>query len=288
MFRFLAALPVLALLLASACSDSTGPQVPTTISLDSDFVSLGIGETTTLSAEIRDQNNRQITPVPEGYELNWDSTNPEILTVNDGVVTGVNQGTAQVVVTAGDLPAENVEVEILPHPISGDLSFDYAGEINGTFSVSAEFRSLQETDWVVTMFDPDEGPDGVTDVIARYQREDGLVNLAWFWVAGRVVEPGTYPAVYGYILMGMDQEGSPTDGAFDLTEGDITFTTVTGGRMTGTFEYVLGDDSDRVVQVSDGQFDAPYVSPAQDSAPATASGLPLPSSRAIPWLPSRP
>lgn len=284
MFRCLRFLPALAVLLATGCSESTSPQVPTSISLETDYVSIGIGETATLTAVILDQDDRQITPAPDGYEVSWDTTNPEILTVQDGIVTGVSQGTAQVVVAAGDLPVENVVVEILPHPLSGDLSFEYAGQISGTFSVSAEFRSTQEPDWVVTMFDAEEGPDGVTDLIAQYQREDGLFYFTWFWVAGRVVEPGTYPAVYGYILMGIDQEGTATEGAFDLTEGDITFTTVTGSRTTGTFQYTLGKDDDQVVQVTDGEFDAPFFGGSQV---ANSAGIQAPALMTLPALPSR-
>ncbi|MEX2531087.1 MAG: Ig-like domain-containing protein [Gemmatimonadota bacterium] len=285
MFRCLRFLPALALLLAMGCSESTSPQVPTSISLETDYVSIGIGETTTLTAVILDQDDRQITPAPDGYEVTWDTTNPEILTVQDGIVTGVSQGTAQVVVAAGDLPVENVVVEILPHPLSGDLSFEYAGQISGTFSVSAEFRSTQEPDWVVTIFDAEEGPDGVTDVIAQYQREDELFDLAWFWVAGRVVEPGTHPAVYGYILMGINQEGTATEGTFDLTEGDITFTTVTGSRMTGTFEYTLGNDADQVVQVTGGEFDAPFFGGSQ--VEEASAGIQAPVSMTLREVPSR-
>jgi hypothetical protein len=285
MFRCLRFLPALIFLLVTGCSESTSPQVPTSISLGTDYVSLGVGETTTIIAAILDQNEREITPAPAGYEVSWNTTNPGIFTVQNGIVTGVSQGTAQVVVTAGDLPAENVVVEILPPPLSGDLRFDYSGQISGAFSVSAEFRSTQEPDWVVTVFDADEGPDGVTDVIAQYQREDGLFNFAWFWVAGRVIEPGTYPAVYGYILMGINQDGTPTGGAFDLTEGDITFTTVTGSRMTGTFEYTLGNDENQVVQVTQGEFDAPFFGGSQ--AEGASAGAQGPAYRVLPRLPSR-
>lgn len=79
-----------AVLMFAAC-DKT-PEGVSKVTFDKDAVSVEVGKTVTLIATVEPAGAAEVT---------WNSSNPSVATVDAGVVTGVAEGTAMVVATAG-------------------------------------------------------------------------------------------------------------------------------------------------------------------------------------------
>lgn len=130
--RLLAFSAFLATLAAACKKDSTNPPVPTSVTLNTNTVSLtSLGQTQQLTASVLDQNGNAMT----GQTVTWSSTNTGVATVNPatGLVTAVANGNAQVTATSGTLnsPAANVTVAQAAaslQKVSGDAQTDTAGQ----------------------------------------------------------------------------------------------------------------------------------------------------------------
>ena len=75
----------------------------TNISLDKTTASVAIGKTETLTA----------TTVPNGQEVTWSSSDPNVATVTNGVVTPIKEGTTAITATFGELSA-TCTVTVIP------------------------------------------------------------------------------------------------------------------------------------------------------------------------------
>ncbi|MXZ74311.1 MAG: hypothetical protein F4Z03_04250, partial [Gemmatimonadetes bacterium] len=89
-------------------------QTPTGIAIEPSEVNLtAIGETIQLIAKVVDPNNRTI----EGAAVTWQSSDASAATVSaDGLVTAVNNGTATITATSGDLSASS-DVTVMQTPV---------------------------------------------------------------------------------------------------------------------------------------------------------------------------
>ena len=95
---FAAAMAALALVGFSACEKKNGTEV-TDLTLDKTSVTIEVGQTATLVA----------TVTPAGAAtVSWESQNPDVVSVKDGVVTGIKEGSSIVVATAGKKTASCV------------------------------------------------------------------------------------------------------------------------------------------------------------------------------------
>lgn len=110
---------------------STSAEV-TDISLDQTTLSLKAGETATLKA----------TTTPADAEVTWKSSNENIATVKDGVVTAVAAGEATITATAGEKTAEcavTVTAAAVDPGEAGATS-DYALLYDGEFKVTDKYE----------------------------------------------------------------------------------------------------------------------------------------------------
>lgn len=73
----------------AACEKT--PDGVTNVTLDKETATVEVGKTIKLTATVE----------PEGTEVTWDSEDPTVATVEDGVVTGVAEGSAIITATAG-------------------------------------------------------------------------------------------------------------------------------------------------------------------------------------------
>lgn len=110
-------LPFAFLILVAACgTESAGPEVPvaTTVSITAVDTLRSIGATATLSASVKDQRDQ---PMPEAT-ITWQTSNANVLAVNDGgVATAVGNGAAIVTARAGTASATR-QVHVLQRPVS--------------------------------------------------------------------------------------------------------------------------------------------------------------------------
>lgn len=102
--------PATLLLLWTSCifspTESNEP-IPTTITVSSTLLSLGIGESVTISAEVLDEERVPIENAP----LDWSSSDPEIVHVNNqGVITALSFGRANITVKSGTREAITVVI----------------------------------------------------------------------------------------------------------------------------------------------------------------------------------
>ncbi|HJA98721.1 MAG TPA: Ig-like domain-containing protein [Candidatus Alistipes avicola] len=80
-----------------SCNDSEEDVVRTTIMLDATEFSLEVGQTRTLEVTV--------TPDTEGVTIEWNSSNPSVATVQEGVVTAVAVGDATITANVGEAQA---------------------------------------------------------------------------------------------------------------------------------------------------------------------------------------
>jgi hypothetical protein len=271
-------LPVL--LLVSACKDSTEPLVPTTLQLDQLSVSLEITGTAIVNAQLLDQHGAPFAMAPSGFEITWTTANPTIARVEGGTITGVGIGQTTITASAGSLPPIQVAVSVLARTHTGELSFDYNGDREGTFAVAPTFQLVPGSfppNAVITFFDVQWR---TQDVFASRPRDDGRIDFIWFWTDNAVSSPATRPVARfdGGILFGVVVGTNIQEVIYEVVSGTVTFSSVTADRLRGTFALTLDDDSDNMLEVTNGTFDAPLVlyaeiasdSPANDRADTAA------------------
>jgi hypothetical protein len=89
--------------LAGCSGDSTGPSLPTDLSIDVKEQFVLTGDTLRIAIT---------TGGGDGSAVEWQSLNPQVATVQDGVVTGVARGNARIVARAGSL-ADTATIGVL-------------------------------------------------------------------------------------------------------------------------------------------------------------------------------
>lgn len=175
-------LPVLFLTgLITGCRDSTGPPVPTTITLSDGVTSFSaLGDTATFTAQVFDEKGRVMREAP----ITWSSSAPELVYINpsSGLATARANGTATVRATSGAASGtRDVTVTQVPHSISavaGNGQTGYAMEGLGDSLVVQVMDRLQapiagvQVAWTVTggggSFSPSSG---ITDAAGRATTE---------------------------------------------------------------------------------------------------------------------
>jgi hypothetical protein len=274
-----------AALLLSACGDSTEPRVPAALDLELDAVELEVNDSTLVTFVVLDQFGRAFVAPPSGFEVVWHVRDPAIARVTDGYIVGLRTGSTTVTASAAGITPVDVVVDVVPSQLTGQLSFDYAGHASGSFEVSSDFsldpeRGPTTGEWVVTFHDPDFGSQ---DLLAVRTRQDGRVDLAWFWVTGEVTGTGTHEVDSGVLVLGFVAALNAAEGSYEVVGGSVEFTAVSSSRMGGSFMLTLTDAAGNVVEATDGVFDAPVV-PASSilasSAPGVDAAVPVPATAA--------
>jgi hypothetical protein len=248
-----------------AC-DSTEPRVPTSLEVDRQSVTLEVDETVVVQATVLDQHGRALDPAPQGLEVTWTSTRPDIAAVTNGEIRGVSPGTATIRATAGTLPAAEIAVTVEPgrltisagafnvpfitqaewegnatsgRNVTSQLSFSYQGHRTGTVAISATFMTDAipwDGNWAVTRYDAEWDDQ---DILAQRRRTDGLYDFLWFWVDGRVTAPGTRPADSGIFFVGYNADTDAVDAVYIVTGGSVSFTSASATQLVGTFSLDL-------------------------------------------------
>jgi hypothetical protein len=275
-----------AALLLSACGDSTEPRVPAVLELEHDAVEVEVNDSTLVNVVVLDQFGRAFVAPPSGFEVVWHVRDPAIARVTDGYIVGLRTGSTTVTASAAGITPVEVLVDVVPSQLTGQLSFDYGGHASGSFEVSSDFsldpeRGPTTGEWVVTFHDPDFGSQ---DVLAVRTRQDGRVDLAWFWVTGEVTAAGTHEVDSGVLVLGFVAALNAAEGRYEVVDGSVQFTAVSSSRMRGSFVLTLADAAGNVVEATDGVFDAPVV-PASSilasSAPGVDAAVPVPTAAAL-------
>ncbi|MFW5905022.1 MAG: hypothetical protein ACOCUZ_02275, partial [bacterium] len=84
-----------------------------------------------------------------------------------------------------------------------------------------------------------------------------------------------------FVLFGYPPQSQTVEDVYELTEGEVTFSTVNADALTGSFELTLADEDQNELQVLQGTVEAPLVSEmelglaAPPSPASSAFGLPF-------------
>jgi hypothetical protein len=133
-FKMMMGLMTGLLLLISSCAKD--PIIVTGITLDKVDVTVQVGATANLSAFLTpaDADNKNIT---------WTSSDPAVVTVASGVITGISLGTATITATSDSDPAVMAECTVLVTPstgqvinVSGDITADTKWYGNAKYMLS--------------------------------------------------------------------------------------------------------------------------------------------------------
>jgi hypothetical protein len=248
-------------LLAGACGDAGGPQIPTTLELDPPSLSLQLGDTTRLTARFLDERGRPMTPGPQGSELTWSTSDPRVALVANGLVMGVAGGAAVITASLAGFEPASVDIDVVAPTHTGQIMADLSGDRTGAYDIDAAFAfmatGVTSASFVVSFFDPDFAMAGTRDVFAWRARPDGSADLLWFWVLGDALTPGTHELSDAIFIAGYHSGGF--EAIYEATDGSITFTSVTGGQFAGTFSISFIDEHGNVLHVRNGTFDVPHV-----------------------------
>ena len=157
-----------------ACGDATAtcvvtvePVMASAVVLDETAMELSIGDTFTLTATVEPENTTDKTLV-------WTSSDEEVATVVDGVVTAVAEGTATITVTCGDASATcEVTVKAVPATsITLNMTEATLDNIGDTVTLTATVGPANATDKTVVWTSSDEkvatvSEEGVVTAIAE-------------------------------------------------------------------------------------------------------------------------
>jgi probable HAF family extracellular repeat protein len=113
--RWLALATLLALAVAG-CGDGPsdlGSSRPESIRLNMHAVRLTAGEDTTVVATLHDRYGYEIITPPSGFQVTWSTSDPDVATVDGGLVRAVGAGQAVVTAAAGSLAPAAVDVQVL-------------------------------------------------------------------------------------------------------------------------------------------------------------------------------
>lgn len=265
------------LLVLTACGESTEPRVPTAVQLDRQTATLEFGDTLRLQATIVDQAGRAYDVPPEGFDISWSSSTPGVVSVsNTGLLTAGGYGQATITAEAGTLPSVQAQVEVEPRLLDMQLSFTYTGTLDGSFQID-ETERITDIDWfgnwTFTEYNVEWDDQ---DILAQRLRADGLYDILYFWVDGAVTTPGTLDASDGIFVVGFDNDMETEEGFYQVTSGSVTFQAVDDRTMVGTFALGLQElegeltHGDGTIDIDDGTFSLPLVTPAEYSADPVA------------------
>jgi hypothetical protein len=254
-----------ALAVVVAC-DTTEPRVPTSVEVDRQTVTLQMDETVQVHATVLDQHGRAFDPAPQGFEVTWASTRPDVAAVTNGEIRGVAPGTATIRAAAGTLPPAEILVTVEPgrltisagtfnvpiltqaeweenattgRNVTSQLSFSYQGHRTGTVAISSTFMTDAIPwggDWAVSIYDADWDDQ---DILAQRRRADGRFDFLWFWVDGRVTAPGTRSPDSGIFFVGYNVETDTAEGIYMVTGGSVSFASASATQLAGTFSLEL-------------------------------------------------
>ncbi|MGM9739026.1 MAG: Ig-like domain-containing protein [Candidatus Cryptobacteroides sp.] len=134
------------------CKVTVEPTPVATVTLDKDNVTLKVGESATLKATVGPEDATDKT-------LTWTSSDPAVVTVEDGVITALKLGTASITAKAGEKTA-SCKVTVEPTPVA-NVALD---KDNVTLKVG-EKATLQAT----------VGPEDATDKTLTWTSSDPTV-----------------------------------------------------------------------------------------------------------------
>ena len=131
MKRFFSFLFIALLVFVFVGCDKTPKEVKLEVDVNDKTVEIVVGQTKTITVE-----------VTEGFELEWTTSNPEVATVEDGVVTAVAAGTAEITVKVKDREEkETISVNVvLPHPAEVILTGEEKQIIGTTQTLTVEVK----------------------------------------------------------------------------------------------------------------------------------------------------
>lgn len=173
--------------LFAAC-ENTPEEGVTSISLDKTEVSVEVGKTITLNATVE----------PAGTEVTWASSNTAAATVEGGVVTGVAEGTAIIVASAGTQTASCMVTVVKESEGEGDPDPEQPGDLHA---------SLQGSDYFVFQLGEVASEKISSKIVAdfRVNAQDCFLDI---WASGETYAAGT--------TSGLNFYGDP-DGWVSLT-----------------------------------------------------------------------
>lgn len=176
-----------------AACEKTPEEGVTSISLDKNEVSVEVGKTITLNATVE----------PEGTEVTWASSNTAAATVNDGVVTGVAEGTAIIVASAGTKTASCLVTVVAESEGEGEGE----GEGNTDVNPGDLHASLQGSEYMVFQLGEVASEKISSKIVAdfRVNEQDCFLDI---WDSGETYTAGT--------TSGLNFYGDP-DGWVSLT-----------------------------------------------------------------------
>lgn len=186
------------------------------VSLDKTSVTLEVNATETLTATINPSNATDQT-------VTWSSSNPNVATVENGVVTAVAPGITFIYVTTTD--GEETARCYVAVPITAPASAP-AGEDLSEYECTAHEGISHFYSYGI----PAGGPSGGTIVSGIYYDEDGIIVCAP--QTGSYFSPNRFP------------EGS-TEGWYYYNEEAVAYTPCDGvhGPHTHSFTYTAKDDT---------------------------------------------
>lgn len=147
-----------------AACENTPEEGVTSISLDQSTATVEVGKTITLNATVE----------PEGTEVTWASSNTAAATVNGGVVTGVAEGTAIIVASAGTQTASCLVTVVAEGEGEGE------GGGNTDVDPGDLHASLQGSDYFIFQMDGVTSEKIASKIVADF-RPDEVSKFLYIW-----------------------------------------------------------------------------------------------------------
>ena len=146
----------------AACEKT--PDGVTNVTLDKETATVEVGKTIKLTATVE----------PEGTEVTWDSEDPTVATVEDGVVTGVAEGSAIITATAGAKTAFCFVTVVAESEGEGE------GEGNTDVDPGDLHASLQGSDYFIFQMDGVTSEKIASKIVADL-RVDDVTKFLYIW-----------------------------------------------------------------------------------------------------------
>ena len=167
--KILVSMVATAAILFTACSGKEELTV-NSVTLDRTAASVEVGKTITLTATVNPTGAATVT---------WESANPDIATVSNGVVTGIKEGNTIIVATADSKTATCIitvakEGAVIPEPpLPGDLH-----------------PSLQGSEYYIIQMDGTTSAKIQSKIVADFRPNDNTKNL-YIWPDGSTYDAGS-------------------------------------------------------------------------------------------------
>ena len=145
---------------------------PTSVTLNKKDITIKIEESVTLEATINPSNTTN-------KKLSWSSSDEKIVTVKDGKITGIKNGTAVITVTTSNGKTDKCNVIVEVVPVTGITLNDTVGTINvgETFQLIATVNPSNATNKNVTWLSSDSSVATVSDNGLVKGIKDGTANI---------------------------------------------------------------------------------------------------------------